>query len=115
VYDYSEPEKRQCTHVTISSIHPNYGWILFKETEQLPQEVSKLLRCVHVAESQYEITCKECGDVIGHVEEAAVRGTDQTVDVIVCPVCNEEICPLSEYEWGLAEDSELEERRLKND
>ena len=29
--------------VTISQIHSLYGWILFKETEQLPQEVEKLL------------------------------------------------------------------------
>ncbi len=29
---------------TISHIHSLYGWVLFKETEQLPQEVSKLIK-----------------------------------------------------------------------
>jgi len=27
---------------TISFIHSSYGWVLFEETEQLPQEVSEL-------------------------------------------------------------------------
>lgn len=57
---------------------------------------------------EYEITCKTCGDVLGHIEEAAIRGTDETVEVIVCPVCNEEITPFSEF-VELSRDNEVEE------
>ncbi len=34
--------------VTIKLIHNLYGWILFEETEQLPQEVEELLKVVEV-------------------------------------------------------------------
>lgn len=33
---------------TISHIHKLYGWITFKETEQLPQEVEKILNLIEL-------------------------------------------------------------------
>lgn len=34
--------------VTIKHIHKLYGWILLEETEQLPQEVKKLLSLIEL-------------------------------------------------------------------
>lgn len=39
-------------YVTISHIHSLFGWILLKETEQLPQEAEQLLKFIECKEEK---------------------------------------------------------------
>lgn len=80
---------------TISHIHSLYGWVLFEENGQLPQEVSELLK---VTDIKYNLGCGRMFKIFNnqHIEVYDVDRCD-----FICGVANgngqETLCQVCDF------------------
>jgi len=105
--DYKEFKKGDA--FTISHIHRLYGWVLFEETEQLPQEAEELLK---ITDIKYSLGCGKKIKRINQKEKEVLNNPN-----FICGVADgwgkETLCfkCRTKLKKRWAED----ERRFKND